>query len=663
MKFTRKNGILVVFLFAVSLAFFKLGPARHLMDYNTKLKTAVFSAAPDDQVLKTRPYQESGSKVGRILTYSIEFTNKGYFDPSVIIGAESGARNGLKYKVDSSLRGKIHEVTLPEDGFLKILAVDFQGMDFFISINGERNGELMNEMKNAMENGIILETDLAGIIKSMRFSERSSTFAKNYLKSVFGAMQFAKPKGDFMDNWESEEYDVIGLFVASYRMESGDDGTIIKRKRRYLKTHSSLEGMDVASKMTVALDGSYRFRFKEGREYFSLLDGEEESSYENAKNGNVLGKSSIKISASLDFSGKLSDDQMVLTEKRIKNVLFAAAPLSMSVSIRDKGDGRAFQKSLLGDLKYSDLKRMMAEFDAASKEEQAGNRTELFLKLRAFVHTDESELSSLKTDLKAMSAQSESFNLWINAISGAGTPKAQKLLSDLIMEMALNAAALEILIPSLGMVEHPAYESEKLLRRLAGESDNQDVMVMSNLALGIMCNKLIRGEANHGGTDIESRIQALIGDTTRALSDARDKTQKSLYLSVLGNIADERVLPVIEGYLHDEVEDVRKSAVMALRLIDTPNSLELTIRAIAREKSDHVKLSAINSLFYRKNHRPGVDQFKYIYDSQKSQIVKRGLLDEIARLGSPQSRKLLLDISSSEKEDSLRSYAKKLIRG
>ncbi|MBF0443293.1 MAG: HEAT repeat domain-containing protein, partial [Oligoflexales bacterium] len=597
-----------------------------------------------------------------VTSYRIEFTSSGDFDPAKILGAQGEAKAGLKYQVALSLKGVISEVTFLENGFLRNLLVDFKGMDFYISINGVKNDEMVKEMMQAMGDGVVLEKDVSGAIKSMRFSERSSGFARNCLKSLLSSMQFVAAPTDKAEIWDSAEYDTLGLFSATYKRDTQNTGTIVKKKRRYLKTHSSLEGMNVVSKMTVHAEGSYHFTFRDKNRYFHNLEGEEGFSYEGVGTHDVLGSSRVRIKAAVDSSGRVADTELPPMMNRMKTVLSSVEPQGVKVTVQNKTESGGIDKTILGELKYSDLLRMSGEYDLLSDEEKANSRSDLFLKLRAFIITSGNDLSALRNDLKNMAAESEAFNLWISAISGAGTPRAQELLGNLISDMSLNASAIEILIPSLGMVDRPTFESEKLMRRLAYESDNQDVMVMASLSLGTICSKLIKGEEDGYDESVRKRIDTIIQDTIRSLEDAEDQKQKSLYLSVLGNIADERVLMPIADHLKDDMEEVRKSAFMALRLIDTPRSLEITMKALREEPSEIVKLSALGSLYHRKLHRPGADQFQDLYNMEKSPAVKKGILDEIAKLGNPESQKLIMDISQNEKEDSLKDYAKKLIK-
>lgn len=126
----------------------------------------------------------------------------------------------------------------------------------------------------------------------------------------------------------------------------------------------------------------------------------------------------------------------------------------------------------------------------------------------------------------------------------------------------------------------------------------------------------------------------------------------------MGNLSDDRALHFISNEIFSSNEDIRSSAVFALRFINRPEPDSYLKDVLANEKSDAVKLSALEALSFRKPILDIINIEKKILRNDLSEKIRMQVLKNLAQAGEKED---LIYAMKNDSSKSIRTYAENLL--
>ena len=89
------------------------------------------------------------------------------------------------------------------------------------------------EMVSGMSGEVMAKVHRLGAIESLYFPESTTAMGRNHWRDLLALWQFVLPEDDSLEEWEAEEEDTTGRYIAVYRKkQSGGRTEITKEKRQ-----------------------------------------------------------------------------------------------------------------------------------------------------------------------------------------------------------------------------------------------------------------------------------------------------------------------------------------------------------------------------------------------------------------------------------------------
>ena len=173
----------------------------------------------------------------------------------------------------------------------------------------------------------------------------------------------------------------------------------------------------------------------------------------------------------------------------------------------------------------------------------------------------------------------------IGALASSKTIQAEKALVSILSNEENEKAALQAAI-YLNNFPTPTLRSKGALAKILSEKpSNTDIYKGAALAYGSIASNLDSKNSNKIITDLIALAE-------------KDVDNRKLYLSALGNSANQNALEFIEANLNSSESEVRSKAFFALRQIPGEDTLKVFESNFIKETKHEVLDSATNALRY-----------------------------------------------------------------
>ena len=310
---------------------------------------------------------------------------------------------------------------------------------------------------------------------------------------------------------------------------------------------------------------------------------------------------------------------------------------------------KLIQKAELGDLTGPQLLGLLAQ---AKKSGDPKAIDALYLKFKALIYLQPEICGELGQVLASEEGNSKTMGMLATALSTIGSPEAQKALVTALDVRREDIAAIQVLIPALGMTEHPSLESEDALKSLIQNSKKEEVVTTAGLSLGIM--------ASHLADDAPERHQRIVEGIQNDYQRAETSEQKKFLLSILGNAGSESSLPALSEALNSPDPSLQAEAAMAMRFVPGKEVDDRLLKVLKDNVDESVKDSAASALGYREPTQDLSNRMKAAFTAEKSERVRRELIKDVYefRAVDPQVKDWLKWVKDNDPSNDVRQMAK-----
>lgn len=516
---------------------------------------------------------------------------------------------GMVRDVSAVVRGRLEATMLCNEGSDAVIHLRLSDSRVEMRIDGRRSAENSRQISAALSNGVWLTLDARGRISGIRYHAGSDRISRSVAATVASLLQLAAPEQKNALQWEAEEEDQTGRYLASYRLLKPLSWR--KEKRRHLGSPSAA-AMPEQRRMLFLPEGGLLVRFNSDR---TLRELSGDDILHLQAGGHQAGISKTGFSLR---NGRLTRPAGRYLEQlgRQYDAVRDTAAQSLAQSADREENNRLLYSRKLGALTLADL---LGEMAAAEKAGAGFDDTELYLRLKALIYLQPHAAAVLAEKAVGAAPRSRTFRLLVSALAAIGHREAQQGILTIITSREKDRDTLVELLPLLGMFERPEVAVETAVRDFAYRRNDQDVTFTAQLALGSMAAKLAI-------TD-RQRAQRLIEEFLGRYSAPVHEEEISRLLLVLGNAAMEQYLPVMLPHLKNPRVEVRVDAVHALRHFPLPLVGTYLMDALTSDRDASVRYEAANALGYQKLESGHLDALRQRYAVEtvpgvRSEMVK-----------------------------------------
>ena len=432
-------------------------------------------------------------------------------------------------------------------------------------------GEFRPEMRDRLSLPFSAVFARNGEITSVRPPSALSENERIVLEEMLRAAQIVV-SGE-SETWITTEEHQTGTYEARY--ERTPDGSVRKRKTRYVSLASPVS-VDILSSDTLArLSPTLWLASAEGRETLSASSG-----------GTPL------LHTDLSFSFRLISGEPDVPATLAAVEASSRPAATPAASPRDATRGSGFPAKAGTKAASGIDDRIRNDFSASLDRFDRRNRTtfdDLIARLR-----EHPELArDVAARLLAPGTDDATQAALMDLLGTSDTPAAQAVLLDIAGNPdASHMNALRAII-ALGGVAHPTPEAREGLRSIARKEGGPDVADLSRtalLALGAVASTL--------RTNDDPAASSVTADLLAAIPE-NEGPDLRVALKALGNTGDPAVAGRIQSYLASENAATRAAAATALRRMPDARTGELLLSSLANERVPEVRSAVVRSMSQR----------------------------------------------------------------
>jgi len=567
-------------------------------------------------------------------TYSVEYQSNSESDFSRLFSAEKAARSGTAKTphVGQTARMKLRATweisTLEREGRLTSFGRLIKP-EVTLEHNGQTDLAFNQQLISEIEQPFLIELTSHGEVIELSGKKTLSKISRNILRSLIAESQIVLPTQE-SPSWTTRERDANGFFEASYRLPPEQtvgvhNGLIklLKSKVRYLDLGSKVKRrlrstmpLEFSTQLEPTLNAAIELDCTTGT--FSSLTAT--GTLKTRVNRTEIGSNQYQLTMKLlsvtqlpkgtDLAALTRDTGFTGTKGATENYSLTSIESAEAMEL-------LIQKNELGDL---DFKKLLALLKAAKTSGDPSAIENLYLKFKALIYLHPEACEPLAAQMKKENPQkSKAMLMLATALSTVGSPQAQDALVDVLASRSSDIVSAQILIPALGMTEHPTPKAEETLRELIHSSGKEDIVSTAGLSLGAMAGNLSEQDPE--------RSRAIIESVQKDYQNAETDQQKQYLLSVLGNAGSDQALPVINSALESSNIQIQTEAAMALRFVpDREAQAKLVDLLKTSAIDDSVKQAAASALSYREPTLGLSQAIQTHYASQDSDLVRRELI-------------------------------------
>lgn len=417
---------------------------------------------------------------------------------------------------------------------------------------------------------VLVRLDRQGRLLGLALPARASAEARNLVRALVASASVVLPAAPAA-RWTAPGFDPIGACEDTYACSAVDaSGALVRRARRITGAHGA-DGaaLDVAHEgdvdLTIARDG-----------LASRVAGRELVSVRSSDAGVSM---SLRTTTALERTGAraLSRDEAAAALAAVEAGLGA---WSWTVGLAPEVGGAGAH---VARVEPRDLETLLAAIALAFPEDAddvSADAPRLFLELAERFRRDPEAIARALELVRGTRLGSGARATVIDALGEAGTPDAQLAL----IAIAGDAAVLDDVVPnvflSLAEPDAPLPETVATLQRFSA-SDDPLRAEWATQGLGILGN----------------RVEPALGDRLAAGIEqglGKDAGVDRVLLEALGNAARPRSAGAIVAYTTSTDEELRATAVSALRQLES-DSVDAALARALKDESHVVRREALRS--------------------------------------------------------------------
>jgi len=255
--------------------------------------------------------------------------------------------------------------------------------------------------------------------------------------------------------------------------------------------------------------------------------------------------------------------------------------------------------------------------------------------------------------VKLIQGSDEQHSYVRDALASAGTPAAQRALVSL-MDHYGDDGQQRVTLIGLSMVTVPTPETVGYLRSMRDDPVHGR---QARYGLGSATRRLLARAPEEG--------EAVLEELTSSLADATTETDRSDYVTALGNTRSPTAYESIVATLDDPSPVVRSAAVRALLHQQGPEVDGVVARVATADPVDIVRLSGVEVLRDRRSSPPLLSALDSILRLDRSLLVRRQALVVAAGKApaAPLLRESIAWVASNDPVAELRELAARYAAG
>jgi HEAT repeat protein len=333
-------------------------------------------------------------------------------------------------------------------------------------------------------------------------------------------------------------------------------------------------------------------------------------------------KRQIHFSESSRLSQSQSQSQSQFEKEPQGKLRFLPKSLqSLSFKVRASSDSEREKQIQEQEWGAWTEKELWWRFHQASQSRDPNAMEALYLKFKAYLFLYPEKSSQLAKILEVADPRSKTMQVLATALSAVGHPEAQAALIAVLKFREDDFLAARVLVPALGLTQHPTEESEAALKSLIRRSQNEDIVTTAGLSLGIM--------ASHLGQDAPERQKQIVTEIQNDYENAATSQQKKFLLSVLGNAGSKEALPLIIRAIQSDDLSIQSEAVLALRFISGAEVDSLLLNLLIGAENNQIRKSAAFALGEHEASKQMSEKMRNTFFRQKSEEVRREIIKSV----------------------------------
>jgi len=623
---------------------------------------AARSAQPDRQLAET-PTSESPTAnplvhrfvVGERLIYRLDYASSSSYDLQSLFGQPPSANRGatpssLAQSFETSAQGELTATVIGRQGDHVLIAYSLRQPKVSLTANGQEASAQAEAVSAALNRNLFAQVNSQGRVIAVLVEPGASNLAQTFARALLAATQFTLPDEPAAgrQNWETQEDDPNGQFVARYEAQADDSQTGLrtfrKTKLRYLPPRRQGRPNQFDPRTTIKPSGQLIARFDFGQGRLVSLNGSESQTILIANKTVARANTTLSLHFVRSETAVPAELAALRRENEAREKQTAAVPLS---AVSKEAGERAIHRSELGE---ATLESLLASLEKAESAPDHRN-DRLYLKFKALVYLHPEASVELGKILAQARAESFTMRTLTAALGSAPHAEAQQALVIALRARPQDEAALRLLIPALGEASRPTPLAEATLRDIAFNSSGWESASLAQLALGAMAQTL--------ATTAPERAKNLIERFLKELATASSEQAIRQWLLVLGNAGADQSLPAIARFTDHPAPGVRAAAASSLRWIEDPRADELLAGALTSDPEAIVRSEAAAALSHREMNAATFEAQKKAFQTDKAVNVRLTLLRNLWRAQEtfPEARRLVETAAAKDESKEVRKQA------
>ncbi len=520
------------------------------------------------------------------------------------------------------------------------------GFEFSEVKNIVKSGELGNPRSNEslqeeMNTEVLVLVESSGRFAKVVFPASAGPDARNSMKDLLAHFQVILPDDHTKTEWEVEEEDTTGTYLASYRKNSIDNLVRLLKTRlgyTYVETPEatgeSLDSMTESSGQTeIQLDPHPVSILAQQRLSIEL-------------NGLAQGVSSMItcLFERVDTSRKTYPSSAPATKH-----LLAATGTNLNADT-EQGAGKLALAADLPDTVeiLRNIRIIIAESGIRSID-----ATTAMAQLVEAMKRDDKAVAAALDKLAEDSCGKDEAAILIGAMGAAGTSAAQEALQRIITSESSPFERRETALFAFAQVESPIEGIDETLRNAYEEKG--EIWNTSLLLLGAIGDRV-------RDTD-PGRFDGTADFLLEAYKAAGERGERAAALESIGNLGLEETPPEVARAYADSSDRIRRAAVRSLRKTFDSAAEEILSHAFNTDPSETVRAAAAKILA-EFPHETDDHFLRAALPGESSTQVRRELLAGLARRdpADGSARDLVEWIAGNDPSNNIREHAENLLR-
>lgn len=500
---------------------------------------------------------------------------------------------------------------------------------------------LAGDAKAALAAPFVVVRRADGAVQEVRFGLGLTSAAKGLLTTMVTASQFSQPDDAKADQWQVQEADINGSYLATYARKA--DGKIAKTWQA--DANDLLAGASHAPGYHCAFAGQF--------DYAAGLVTAADLTWQGTVGTGLAGKANRATFAHHLTLQALADGPAPWASLDI-DALQRFEPLLQARVGRTAG--------LQGE-----LPDLMAAVAHATKREATADRQRIADAIAHKIRTDAKALPHVEQQLRAVPPIDEPLQrTLIEAVVRSDTAASRTVLSGLIADASLREDLREQVLAGAVFVPSPDDAFATDLEKVALQATDPFYASMAAMTLGAALQRLQQRDPPAAASHLQTVVAhagSLVAPNGLAAGPARATTGAiANWMLALGNTGSPLALPVLlQGLVHKQ-ERVRRSAALALRFQDPAKALPAMQAAMQRDDSIHVRDNLVQAARYMGAAEMQAFVTKALM-TDESQWVRLSAAHTIAAWANvaPQLVQVLQDALEREKSKKVRESLRNLM--